>query len=489
MGMRKEKGDAPEVLLVQPPVYDFALYDLHFKPFGLMRMGKWFEDGGYRVRLVNGLDYKDSETLRLLGPVRRNPDGTGKFHRRSLSLSDPLPIRAAGGGNPGGGCEGDEETEGAAEGFELFRRRFGKRTKRYISRYGMLPESFHGRIGKTKPDLVLVTSQMTYWYPGVREAVDTVKELFPDVPVAVGGVYASLLPGHCARTSGADAVIRGEDIASLKVLMEEHGLPVPSGEVPNVPLMLPGIWEDGGVLRLNRGCPFRCPYCASARIEPVFRRGDAEEVWSTALEMNGRYGTCNFAFYDDALLMDKGEVFLPFLEKAAQSEREFSFYLPNAVHIRYIDNETARLMSRAGCKEVRLGYETADETSAASTAKYRPMDVPKAVEILRRAGYTPERIILYILAGLPGQRAEEVEGTLENASRLGVSLSISEYSPVPGTSLWNKSVSMSAYPIKDEPLFQNNTIFPHEWDRFTRAEMERLKGEARRHNKKYRAEP
>ncbi|MFP4617647.1 MAG: hypothetical protein ACLFMZ_02280 [Spirochaetaceae bacterium] len=37
--MRKEKGDAPEVLLVQPPVYDFALYDLHFKPFGLMRMG------------------------------------------------------------------------------------------------------------------------------------------------------------------------------------------------------------------------------------------------------------------------------------------------------------------------------------------------------------------------------------------------------------------------------------------------------------------
>ncbi|MFO7850626.1 MAG: radical SAM protein [Spirochaetia bacterium] len=470
-GKTRAGRETPGVLLVQPPVYDFALYDLHFKPFGLMRLGKWFEDGEYRVRLVNGLDYKDPETVRLLGPARRNADGTGKFHRRPLSLSDTLPIRAAGGG-------------GADESFDRFRRSFGERTKRYINRYGMHPESFRSRIGEERPDIVLVTSQMTYWYPGVKEAVDTVRELFPDVPVAVGGVYASLLPEHCEGVTGADAVAVGGDVSPLKAILEEHGLPVPTGEVPNIPLMLPGIWEDGGVLRLNRGCPYSCPYCASGRIEPNFRRGDAEEVWSTALEMNGRYGTSTFAFYDDALLMEKEEAFLPFLEKAASSRKEFSFYLPNAVHIRYIDSETARLMVRAGFREVRLGYETADEGSAASTAKYLPVDVPKVVEILRGAGFARGRIILYVLGGLPGQTADEVEETIKKASRLAVHLSLAEFSPVPRTSLWNLSASLSRYPIEKEPMFQNNTIFPLEWDRFTREDMERLKGDVREHNRR-----
>ncbi len=320
---------------------------------------------------------------------------------------------------------------------------------------------------------------MSYWYPGVKEAVDTVREYHGKVPVVVRGVYASLLPEHCRRVVAPDLLLRGNELEPLRDLLLRRSLPVPAGGLPAGPALVEGVWEDAGILRLNRGCPYRCSYCASRLIEPVFERGSGEELWERAVEMNRRFGTRNFAFYDDALLMGKREALFPFLERAVEAKENFSFFLPNAVHIRYLDAETARLMYRAGFEEIRLGYETADDTSTAATAKYERSRVPEAVEALLSAGFKNERIVLYILAGLPGQWAKEVEESLRSAAKLGVRLSLAEYSPVPGTELWSTSLKMSPYPIEKEPLFENNTIFPLEWEGFRRKDMERLKRSSR----------
>jgi hypothetical protein len=473
------KAERPVVLLVQPPVYDFALYDLFFKPYGLLRLGAWFERGGYELRLVNGLDYGDDLTLRRRGPVKRHRNGTGKFPRRLLRLSEPLPGERTAATGEAASAESGSAVEGGGYEVGEFRRRFAERTGRYINRYGIEPDSFRRRVAESGADLALVTSQMTYWYPGVVEAVDIVRELLPRIPLAVGGVYASLLPEHCRAATAADEVITGGDIDALRRLLERNGLPVPPGEPPDRPALLPGVWEDAGVLRLNRGCPYRCPYCASGLIEPGFERGRAGELWETLLEMAQRFGTRSFAFYDDALLMDKEAAFVPFLERVIASGEDFSFYLPNAVHLRYLDRRTAELMRRAGFEEIRLGYETADSHSPASTGKYERASVPEVIETLRRAGFSRDRIILYLLAGLPGQHAGEVEESVRSASRLGARLSVAEYSPVPGTLLWTESVAASAYPIDREPLFQNNSIFPLEWEGFPREDMERLKRLAR----------
>lgn len=461
------KKDMPTVLLVQPPVYDFALYDLYFKPYGLLRIGRWFSQAGYNVVLNNGLDYRDKTTVRRLGAVHRNKDGTGKFHKQSVPVDSPLP-----------GTRDKEELEKGPS-FEEFRKDFGRRTGRYINRYGVLEESFRARMEAQKPDIVLVTSQMTYWYPGVKEAVDLVRELFPRVPVVVGGVYASLLSEHCRRTTGAELVLRGDERKPLEDLLRGANLPVPAGKVPSSPLLLPGLWENAGVLRLNRGCPFRCSYCASKVLEPSFHPGSVDEMVETLVEMNRRFGTRDFAFYDDALLVQKEQVFLPFLERIISRGFDFSFYLPNAVHLRYLDEETASLMRRAGFEEVRLGYESAEEEFGSPVSKYEKEEVGPVVEGLRRAGFAPEKILLYVLAGLPGQRAKDVEHSLREASRFAVRMQIAEYSPVPYTDLWKRSVGESPYPLAQEPLFQNNTIFPMEWEEFTDEDMRSLKRWAR----------
>ena len=73
---------APRALLVQPPVYDFALYDLFIYPFGLLRIGQWLADAGYDVTLVDGLSRGRSAR-----EVRRDAPGRGKIARRRRGCS------------------------------------------------------------------------------------------------------------------------------------------------------------------------------------------------------------------------------------------------------------------------------------------------------------------------------------------------------------------------------------------------------------------
>ena len=52
--------------------------------------------------------------------------------------------------------------------------------REYFYRHGIHPESFRRKLLEIeKPDLIWVTSIMTYWYPGVLEAVRIVREIFP----------------------------------------------------------------------------------------------------------------------------------------------------------------------------------------------------------------------------------------------------------------------------------------------------------------------
>ena len=63
--------------------------------------------------------------------------------------------------------------------------------------------------GIETPDIILVTSAMTYWYTGVQETIGMVREIFPKTPVVLGGVYATLCPDHARQHCGADEVLTG----------------------------------------------------------------------------------------------------------------------------------------------------------------------------------------------------------------------------------------------------------------------------------------
>ncbi|HSD94851.1 MAG TPA: hypothetical protein VLA94_05445, partial [Syntrophales bacterium] len=67
---------------------------------------------------------------------------------------------------------------------------------------------------------------------------------------------------------------------------------------------------------------------------------------------------------------------------------------------------------------------------------------------------------IYLLCGLPGQEAREVEEGIDLVRRAGARPILAEYSPIPGTPLWDEALRHGRYDIGHEPLFHNNSLMP-----------------------------
>ena len=198
------------------------------------------------------------------------------------------------------------------------------------------------------------------------------------------------------------------------------------------------------------------------------------EYWTTHYRIN------NIAFYDDALLIEPSKHFIPIMREVIKRRIQCNFHTPNAFHIREIDEEVAQLLFSGGFKTIRLGFETSNEEVQIETGgKVDNQDLKQGVRNLKRAGYSEEEIGVYVMVGLPGQKVGEVEETIEFVKDAGARPILVEYSPIPGTPLFEKAKQRSSFDLENEPLFHNNSILPCQWEGFTLEDYRRLKEDLR----------
>jgi len=158
-----------------------------------------------------------------------------------------------------------------------------------------------------------------------------------------------------------------------------------------------------------------------------------------------------------------------------------NFHTPNALHIRAIDGELAMLLRDGGFKNIRLGFETSNETRQIETGgKVNNQDFINAIKYLKEAGYSGRDIGVYIMAGLPKQSVKEVEESIEFVRSFGVKPILVEYSPIPNTPLFEEAKRFSEFDLENEPLFHNNSILPCQWEGFTLEDYRRLKMDLKR---------
>ena len=176
------------ILLVNPWIYDFAAYDFWIKPLGLLTLGAILRENGFDVSVIDCLNpaYETGGFMSLPVHPKRTTIGTGEFIKTQI----PRP--------------------NALSGFP-----------RKYSRYGISVPSFHAALGRLHPpDLILVSSMMTYWYPGVFEAIRQVKAVYPAAPVILGGNYVTLCRDHAVH-AGADRLVEGPGEFALPSLCRD----------------------------------------------------------------------------------------------------------------------------------------------------------------------------------------------------------------------------------------------------------------------------
>jgi radical SAM superfamily enzyme YgiQ (UPF0313 family) len=423
-------NDTPHILLVNPWIHDFAAYDFWARPLGLLTLAAILRRQGCRVSFIDCLD-RFHPSAPQTDPAARN--GRGPYRKTRLPKPFQFPDVA-----------------------------------RHFARYGIEPAWFRKDLNEVgRPDLILVTSAMTYWYTGVCETVAAIKDVYPQPPVVLGGIYATLCPKHARQSCGADEIVTGAAEAVVLDLVKSHtgwaasslfnpdhldAYPFPAfdlqHQIPYVPLLT------------TRGCPFACAYCAAHLLEPRRMRRSPESVVAELTHWHRRWGVSDFVMYDDAFLADPEGHAVPVLDAIVRSGLRIRFHTPNALHIRGITAETARLMFEAGFTTLRLGLETAVFEDRDFDRKVTAAEFHRAVRWLKNAGFGSRQIGAYLLVGLPEQETAAIVRSIDTVKRAGITPVLAYYAPIPGTALWDRALNASRYDLATDPLYTNNAVLP-----------------------------
>ncbi len=439
-----KKRTLPQVLLINPWIEDFAAYDYWAKPLGLLRIASWFDQNNLPYHFLDCLDMTHPVHSQALPhkPVR-TPWGAGKYYKHPISTPQPL-----------------------------------SHISRQWSAYG-LPLSYIKKYVETipSPDVVLIHTSMTYWYLSARKLVGLLQERFPRATIILGGLYTTLCYSHARSCFAPHYVHKGPGVPFLRKYFEESwniSMPFPDPlALPYPKHLYPG--SDLGILSLSTGCPFKCTYCASSYLHPRFQKARLSFL-KRELEHFATSSIRNVTFYDDALLSNAGDLLLPLLKWVEKQNFSFYFHLSNGVNLKNITPHIIQAFQKNNFITLRFGFETAKPNQQKKLGKKTDnQEFLQAARLLHEAGYSSEDIGVFLLAGYPGQTKEELKSSINFVLDNGAKPYISEYSPIPHTSLWKESCRISKYPLEQEPLFHNNTILPCEWNQFTFKDLRNLK--------------
>lgn len=426
------------ILLINPWIYDFTAFDYWSKPLGLLYISSILKEQNYKISFIDCLYRYNSGILKITGGKKLKKDGFGRgsFYKEEIEKPEVL-----------------------------------KKIPRRYSRYGITEDIFLYEIKKMPiPRVVLITSIMTYWYPGVFRVIEVIKKIYPGIPIILGGIYSTLCYEHAKKLSGADYVVKGSNMESLLLLLEKitgnKGNNYSKYE-QNLDCFPYPDWDlyeilDYICIITSRGCPFRCNYCASYQLNPKLEFRNPIEVGREIGYWKEKRKIRDFVFYDDALLINPKKNFIVLLDEIINKKIKVRFHLPNGIHAREINKKIAEKMLQAGIQTIRLGFETANSATQKITGgKITNIEFKKAVNYFLKAGFKQSQIGAYLLIGLPGQTLQEIKDSINFVKDCGAHPRLAKFSPIPGTKIWEEARNYFNLDENIDPLFHNDALLPY----------------------------
>jgi anaerobic magnesium-protoporphyrin IX monomethyl ester cyclase len=323
------------------------------------------------------------------------------------------------------------------------------------------------RLGQARPQIV-------GFYVAAEQA-DQVAELINAVPrdgtfTIVGGPHPTCFPRMLEEVERLDAVCigegeqtmlelvraleRGADPATVRGLwVKQNGAIVKTpprpfiADLDELPLEDWDLFDAQhsidrygmGQIRVlaSRGCPYKCTYCAnhilaSAQPGRYVRFRSVDSVLDEIKMLKARFRFQEIFFDDDIFMLDRRRL------------REFAERYPNEVGVPFVccgrvevtDDETMRLLKKAGARRVDFGVEVGDEELRRTVLKRMMTDdqIIAAVECAQRAGLQVKTLNM---VGLPGETLEKHMETVRLNLRLQPDVAAcSVFWPHPGTELY-----------------------------------------------------
>lgn len=214
-------------------------------------------------------------------------------------------------------------------------------------------------------DLIIITSIFTYWAPQVKDAVNFYKKRFPNVPILVGGIYATLMPEQCKDYTNCDEVIIGQ--------IKEAELIKPAYDLVDV---------DYQIIHTTRGCIRKCHACGVYDIEPE---------WCCKKSIKDEIIMRKIIFYDNNILANE------YIENILEELIE----LKKSRKISYIESQCGfdgrilvdkpylgEMLKKAGFKNPKIAWDGSFKDNEF---------IKEQIDILTNGGYQAKEISIFML--------------------------------------------------------------------------------------------
>ncbi len=428
-----KSGKSPVIWCIRPWIEDFSAFDHFNQPAGFLAIAGWLLKQGCDVHYID-----------LLRPesFSHNHQESGKpVSTETLKLKKYQNIII--------------EKPDVFRTIPRYYRRFGIESERLIKRFS----------GLQKPDTILITTGMTYWYPSVVRLLEILDMMYPDTPKAVGGIWAGIVPEHVRDCLPGVTVFSGQ--AEKDIFNWISHILTTCISTPDCNNHLTPAWNlvnplEYAVLSTSRGCFHRCLYCVASRLASTWHAYPLNAIANEIEMLVSYYGIRHVALYDDDLgcvRPDGDNQFLKFLKMLKCLDAPIRWYLPNAIGVASVTDETALLMRESGFEQPRLSLHHLDRHLNKNGLSDNALKMyHKSSKALVNAGYRSTQISTYLVAGLPGQKLEWFETAVDQLLNIGIRPYLAQFSPIPGTHLGDIRLQVLREQFKSDDMLLTNKI-------------------------------
>ncbi len=315
-------------------------------------------------------------------------------------------------------------------------------------------------IEKEQPNLIGFTST-SFEYEEANKIAKEIKEDFPDIPIILGGVHATISSDDLDK-SNFDAFCigegewnflelvkkmeKGEDYTNtlsfyfkqkdgtikknpLKPMIQDlDKLPFFDMEIMDTKkiLLLRSKWLSIG---FSRGCPYDCSFCINPLLRKIkvgngdpktyLRKRSVENVISEFEAIIAKYKDYIevFNFDDDLLMLDKSWMIQFVQEYKKRIYDKYKIEYAINARVNTMQEDLIKALSKSGCREIRIGFETGDPIQR-ETILNKPItdkQLENAFNVCQKYGI---RSSAFAMLGIPGESHETIEKTLKLLAKL-----------------------------------------------------------------------
>ncbi len=344
--------------------------------------------------------------------------------------------------------------------------------------------------------IVGITHTFLHEYYMIKELVAHIKKHFPNVTIVLGGENASSFYDQILNTiPEVDYIVRGEgEFTFLKLIdaiqnneagnikgiayrnsdgIVETGLGERHINIDDIPWpawdMFPmehyfannlssGVNRGRSISMLtSRGCPFQCSFCSAPGMwtTKYVAREPAEVV--SEIEYNIRkYNIKNIDFQDLTSFLTKKWI-KEFCHLVLEKELQFTWQLPQGSRSEVIDEESAELLYRSGCRNFWFALDSGSRRIIKSMKKkVNPDYLYEAMKIARKKGITTG---INVIVGVPEERVTDILASYKYVLKsvfAGVEQSATMiFGPYPGSSYYKELVAKGKIQLEKSYIYSS----------------------------------